>query len=53
MQEFFNKELKRNDAKKVLATIEKMFKDIKNVKLRKYFVDYLTKYVILFSINNR
>ena len=28
MQEFFNRELKRSDAKRVIATIEKMFKDI-------------------------
>jgi hypothetical protein len=28
MQEFFNRELKRTDAKRVIATIEKMFKDI-------------------------
>ena len=46
MQEFFSKELRRNDAKKVISTIEKMFKDISNPKLRRYFVDYLTKYVI-------
>ena len=45
MQEFFNRELKRTDAKRVIATIEKMFKDIQNPKLRRYFVDYLTKHV--------
>jgi hypothetical protein len=45
MQEFFTKELKRTDAKRVIKTIEFMFKDINNPKLRSYFVDYLTKYV--------
>ena len=45
MQEFFNKEIKRNDAKEVLGTITKMFKDIKNAKLKRYFIEALTKHV--------
>ncbi len=50
MQEFFNKELRRTDAKKVIRTIEFLFKDIKNQKLREYFVDYLTKYVTAYYL---
>ena len=45
MQEFFNREMKRNDAKAVMATVEFMFKDIANPKLRKYFTEALTKHV--------
>lgn len=45
MQEFFNREMKRNDARSVMATIEIMFKDIENTKLRRYFIDALTKHV--------
>ena len=48
MQEFFNREMKRNDAKSVMATIECMFKDIENAKLRRYFIDALTKHVITY-----
>ncbi len=46
MQEFFNKEIKKNDAKEVLKTITKLFKDIRNNKLRKYFIDALANQVI-------
>lgn len=45
MQEFFNREMKKNDAKQVMATIEFLFKDITNSKLRGYFIDGLTKHV--------
>jgi hypothetical protein len=45
MQEFYNKEMKKADAKAVMATIEFMFKDIKNDKLRKYFIESITKHV--------
>ena len=34
MLEFYNRELKKSDARRVIATIEMMFKDIKNLKLR-------------------
>lgn len=46
MQEFFNSEIKKNDAKLVLGTIDKFFKDIKNLRLKKYFIEALTKHVI-------
>jgi hypothetical protein len=52
MQEFFNREIKRNDAQKVIQTVEFMFKDIKNTKLRRYFSDALTKHVSLASAIN-
>lgn len=45
MQEFINREMKKNDAKAVLNTIEFMFGDIQNEKLRKYFVDSITRHV--------
>jgi hypothetical protein len=45
MQEFFNNEIKRNDAKHVMRTIQKLFKDIRNPKLKKYFIEALTKHV--------
>jgi hypothetical protein len=45
MQEFFNKEIKKNDAKEVLRTITKLFKDIRSNKLRKYFIEALPKHV--------
>lgn len=45
MNEFFNREIKKNDAKEVLKTFQKLFKDIKNAKLRRYFIDNLTKNV--------
>jgi hypothetical protein len=45
MQEFFNKELKKTEAKEVLQTIQKMFKDIRSSKLKRYFVEALTKHV--------
>ncbi|CDW76980.1 ubiquitin carboxyl-terminal hydrolase 15 [Stylonychia lemnae] len=35
MQEFFNKELKKSDAKEVLKTIQQMFKDIRVGKLKR------------------
>ena len=45
MNEFFNKEIKKNDAKLVLGTIERFFKDVKSNKLKKYFIEALTKHV--------
>lgn len=45
MQEFFNKEIKKHEAKDVIRTINKMFKDIKDEKLKRYFIDSLTKHV--------
>jgi hypothetical protein len=45
MQEFYNREIKRNDAKRVIQTVEFMFKDIQNPKLRRYFIDALTTHV--------
>ena len=45
MEEFFNKEIKKNDAKEVLRTISMMFKEIRNSKLRKYFIESLSKHV--------
>lgn len=46
MQEFFNKDIKKHEAKDVIRTINKMFKDIKDEKLKRYFIDSLTKHVI-------
>jgi hypothetical protein len=51
MQEFFNREIKKNDAKEVLKTFQKMLKDIKNPKLKKYFIEYITKHVIFVLAN--
>lgn len=51
MQEFFNKEIKKNDAKEVLRTIQKLFKDIRHNKLRKYFIEALAKDVSRNIIN--
>ena len=45
MQEYFDQQIKKSDAKHVLKIIEKMFKDIKNAKLKKYFIESLTKHV--------
>jgi len=45
MQEFFKNEIKTNDAKGALRIMQKLFKDIRNEKLRKYFIDSLTKHV--------
>lgn len=45
MNEFFNRDIKKNDAKLVLSNIDKFFKDIKNSKLKKYFIEALTKHV--------
>ena len=45
INEFFNRELKKSDAKAIFRTIEFMFKDISNERLKKYFVDSITKYV--------
>lgn len=45
ISEFFNQELKRTDARAVMACIEFMFKDIENTKLRQYFVEGLAKAV--------
>lgn len=42
MLDFYNRELKNNNGKSVL---EFLFKDIHSVKLRRYFIDSLTKYV--------
>jgi hypothetical protein len=45
MQEFYNREIKKNDASQVIQTVEFMFKDIKNQKLARYFIEALTKHV--------
>lgn len=49
MQEWYNYEIKGShsgrDVAKAIATVEKMFKDIKNEKLRQYMADGLTKHV--------
>lgn len=45
MQDFFSRELKKIDAKEVLRIVNFMVKDIANAKLRKYFVNSITKYV--------
>lgn len=45
MQEFFNKELKKSDAKEMLRVIQIMFKDIRSGKLKRYFAESLTKHV--------
>jgi hypothetical protein len=52
MQEFFNNEIKRNDAKHVMRTIQKLFKDIRNPKLKKYFIEALTKHVRYFEFSH-
>lgn len=46
MEEFFTKEIKKNEAKEVLRTINMMFKEIRNSKLKKYFIEALSKHVI-------
>ena len=46
MNDFFNKEIKRNDAKEVLQTLNRLFKDIKNSKLKRYFIEILSKHVL-------
>jgi hypothetical protein len=48
MQDYFNKEIKKNDAKEVLNNITRLFKDIRNLKLKRYFIEALTKHVTLF-----
>lgn len=50
MQEFFNKELKQNDAKEMLRTVQIMFKNIRSQKFKRYFVEVLTKHVRYFCI---
>lgn len=47
MQEFFNKEVKKSDAKEVLTVIQRLFKDVKNSRLKRYFVEALTKHVTI------
>jgi hypothetical protein len=49
MQEFYDRELRKNDVRGVIAVVEFMFKDIKIPKLRRYFVDALTKFVTEFK----
>jgi hypothetical protein len=49
MKEFFDMELKKNDAKEVLRIINLLFKDIRQSKLKRYFVEALSKHV---SSNN-
>lgn len=49
MNDFFNKEIKKNDAKSVISTIDKFFRPIINMKLRKYFIDALSKHVIKYK----
>lgn len=45
MQEFFNAELKKSDAKEVLRVISLIFKDIRQNKMKRYFIEALTKHV--------
>ena len=47
MKEFFDREIKKNDPKDVLDTINLMFKDIRLPKLKRYFIEALTKHVSL------
>lgn len=49
MQEFFNKEIKKSDAKEVLSMTQRMFKDVKSSRLKRYFTETLTKHVRQFS----
>ena len=51
MQEFFNKEIKKSDAKEVLTAIQILFKDIRNGRMKRYFVEALTKNVILIDFS--
>ena len=45
MQEFFNKEIKNKDVKDILKIINRLLKDVRNPKLRKYFLDFMSKHV--------
>ena len=45
MNAFFSQEIKKNDAKSVLNTFEKFFRPINDDKLKKYFMDAVSKYV--------
>lgn len=47
MQDFFNREVKNSEAKDVLVRIQQLFKDIKIGRMRRYFVEALTKHVII------
>lgn len=49
MQEFFNKEIRKSDAKEVLSMTQLMFKDVKSSRLKRYFTETLTKHVRQFS----
>jgi hypothetical protein len=51
MKEFFDKELKKNDAKEVLRSISLLFKDIRQSKLKRYFVEALSKHVSLLVVD--
>jgi hypothetical protein len=41
LQDFFNQEFKKRDAKNVTTTVNKMFKHVKSQTLRKYLIDGL------------
>jgi hypothetical protein len=45
MQDFYQRELRKGDTKSVTGTVEFLFKDIKDPKLRKYFVEAVTRNV--------
>ena len=47
MQEFFNAELKSTNAKEVMRVVSLLFRDIKQAKLKRYFIEDLTKHVSL------
>ena len=48
MKEFYDQEIKKSDPKAVIRMINMMLKDIRNPKLKKYFVDALSKHVSIF-----
>ena len=55
MKQFYDQELKKTDPKQVIRMINMMFKDIRNPKLKKYFIDALSKHVSvddLMSVEN-
>lgn len=45
MKDFYDTELKKTEPKTVVRMVNMMFKDIRNQKLKKYFIDALTKHV--------
>jgi len=43
LQEFFEGEVRKNEAKEIVKTFNRLFKEIKNEKLRKYMIESITR----------